>query len=385
MAQAVEQLRELETQFGVPGAEMMHQKYSALLQPYFQSAGLATKAKPGSWDQEAAQQRVLSLFQQSMDKSKAVNYVHGIYKLVERLTAGEQFDADEVASIFQEKPAMTALVNQYASEMPQLAVQLEHVLSRLSSVVADQLMSKGSQLALEGNYNEAIANYESAADYCREANDMDGLGMALQGKAQAYQWLQDADSADACYAEAQECFQQSGSSSRECQLLFAWGSLWLELPDTERARELFSFAGELAEAEGNGVQQARSLRHVGESWALEGDLDAASENYEAALAAAESAGDAEEQRRTLGKWADLYRTLNSWDDAAECLERAFALVDDATYPEERVAILFHLSHAYAGAGQITRARQAFDQAYSIAEEAQDEQMLAMLRRARTGS
>jgi tetratricopeptide (TPR) repeat protein len=385
MAQALEQLRELESQSDVPGAETMHEKYSALLQPYLQSAGLAIGAKPGGWDQAAAQQRVFSLFQQSIDKSKAVSYVHGIYKLLERLTDGQQFDRHEVASIFEEKPAMTALINQYASEMPQLAGQFDQVLGRLSLLVVNQLMSKGTELALEGKFHEAITNYELAAEYCRKANDTDGLGMALQAKGQASQWLEDTDSADACYAEARECYQQSGSGSRECQLLFAWGSLWLELSNTKRARELFSSAAELAEAEGNGVQQAEGLRHVGESWALEGDLDAASESYEAALAAAESAGNAEEQRRTLGKWADLYRTLNSWEEAAECLERALAMVDDATYPEERVAILFHLSNTYEGAGQIKRARKAFDQAYAIAEEAHDEQMLATLRTAKSGS
>ena len=383
MTQAAQELDELASMTDVPGAAQMHQKYDSLLHPYLSQYGLRTSTPPLAWDQEAAMRQAFDQFEHTISRSKVVDFVHDLYRVVQALHDGKTVSDDTLNNILGRLDEMQTAVQQLAEEYPQLPGQYQRGVRRLRDqlgALAEQKVSAGNDQLLRGESEQALPLYQEAHNYYAAAEDIEGQGLALLGQAHAYHRQERHAEAEVAYRQSQRRFQPIGVRRRECLVVYAWGNLCLERSEHERARNLYQQGIRLAEAEADPARQAEGHRRMGDAWAAEGRFERAIVSYQKALDVARKPSNRDELRQTWTRMGGLYTGLQNFGEAIRSYEQALALADEATPPEEKAAILVQLNLAYQGAGQVEKAREAWGNAVQLAQKVDDPMFSDVVRK-----
>jgi len=329
----------------IPGAEMMHQKYSALLAPYLQTYGLQPSSPVPIWNQQAAWGQVLERVQQSISKSRVVDYVHQIYQVVQQLEAGTEVSEETLRPLLTQLDEMKVAVQQLADEYPQLPGQFERGTQHLQNQL-DRDLAKGNDFLMQGKSEDALRSYERAYNCFLACQDIQGQGIALFGKAQAHQQQDEHTLAENCYKQARRCFVQISDRVKECTLLYAWGNLCRERSQPQKARNFYYQGINLLQGKANEEQIPEGYKRIGDSWADERRFDKAITYYQKALKIAQKLENVDEEQKIWISQGALYGSLENLEEAIYCYKKALSLTNESTYPEDRVMIELYLSQTY---------------------------------------
>jgi tetratricopeptide (TPR) repeat protein len=365
MAEISKELDELESLAALPGAEMMHRKYSSLLHPYLRAYGLragASTAPP--WDPVAAIREVTEQFQRTNWASQVMDYTHHLAKVVDRLQAGADVPQDELAPLIEQLQEMQTATEQLRTEHPQLPGMFSRFKQRLAAQLGEREMRAGHE-QMQSVYKEGadlapvLETYKRAVGWYEMAGDVAGQGVAALGLAHAYQVAESAEGrkkAEAYYRQASNCFREVGDQRKECQVLYSWASLCQERDHFAQARKLCQQGIRVAQAAGDGSRESEGQRMLGKIAEREGKPERAIACYQSALQIAEQGGHTYERLASLICLGSLHSSLANPGDTIEYCQQALDLADEENYREERANILVQMYFAHRELGQPEEAR-----------------------------
>ena len=219
-----------------------------------------------------------------------------------------------------------------------------------------------------GQIPKAIACYEQALAWAREAKDKPGEGAWLGNLGNCYANLGQTRRAIEFYEQALAIDRQIGDHRGEGAILGNLGNCYYSLGQLPRAIEFYEQALAIHREIGNRRGEGFDLTRLGNCYAEMGQTRRAIEFYEQALAIARQIGDRYGEGIALGNLGSRYAELGQTRRAIEFYEQALAIQREIGNRSGEGVNLIGLGNRYADLGQTRRAIEFYEQALAIARE-----------------
>lgn len=203
-----------------------------------------------------------------------------------------------------------------------LCLWLGNVVNAQSSDL-DRSVQKGVELYQSGNYQGAIANWQTALDFYLSTKNQANAAIVLENLARAYQQLGEGEKAIANWEKAIAYYRQTKDTHQIGRLL------------TEQA-QAYSSLGQ--------NRQAIALLCGGSN---QGDCAASS-----ALQIAQTLKDRTLEAATLGSLGNAYRLRGDYIQAIKYLEKGLAIAKEVKNPVYHASTLNSLGNAYISLAQV---------------------------------
>lgn len=196
---------------------------------------------------------------------------------------------------------------------------------------ADQLVAQGVEQYQAGEFQTAIATWQSALDLYQQNGNLTYAAVVQENLARAHQQIGETTAAIAQWEQAVSLYQQ--------------------LDDQPQLGRMLT---ELAQAYSSQGQHRRAIALL--CGAASGATSSADCTAGSALQLATANGDPVAQAAALGSLGEAYRLSGSYQQAIQSLEAGLAVATEAEQPSYQAAVLNSLGQTYAAQAQINDRR-----------------------------
>ncbi len=281
-----------------------------------------------------------------------------------------------------EKPPFPSLEGGEIGEL-QERIEAARAAGRLTEAGA-LLNIMGQALLEQDRLDEAAEAFEESLAIFEDAEDAEGMLVALEGLAGISLDRDDLDNAVVYANRAVNLAEQRQDMARHGHLLALLGDIRLELGDLDQAVETYVSAMEIIRAVGDELSLGVVQTKLGNTYIDRGDLTQAVTMLTEALAIFEREERQDYQGRVLGDLGLAYSRMGQWEEAERYHQQALEVArqfGDVDEMEHQLASLAYIAQARGDReGMITWYRQALDLAYRAGETDWQARYLTVLGR-----
>ncbi|MBD2577387.1 CHAT domain-containing tetratricopeptide repeat protein [Oscillatoria sp. FACHB-1406] len=232
----------------------------------------------------------------------------------------------------------------------------------------DRLLQQGFVQSQQGQWDAAVASWQSALQGYRNARNQDGEARALGSLANAFQALGRYADAIASANAARQLWQQLQNRTEEGKVIGNLGNIYIELGNYKKAKELHEQSLAIARESNNAEGEVRTLISLGAIAGSEGDYEAAKRNYQQALTKATAIGYTSARATALNNLGSAYHALGQYQEAIARYQQTLELAETLNSPRFQSAALAGLGLAHANLQDYDRALQYQERGWKLAEQ-----------------
>ncbi len=236
----------------------------------------------------------------------------------------------------------------------------------------------GAVDALQGNYGQAMEDYEKSLTLAHEADDKSliasilsniGIVHAKQGK----------------YAEASKYYENSlrlaeavGDKPLIASLLSNIAMIHLAQGDNARALEYLQKSLTLAEDAGDKERTAASLSNLGVVYRGQADYARALDCYQRSVTIAQELGKKEQVALGLNNMGTVYQLRGNYARALDYYEKSLAMCEELGAKERVIVALYNIGELHRLQGNYAQALEHYQRALKMSEALDDQGKTATL-------
>lgn len=222
-------------------------------------------------------------------------------------------------------------------------------------------------LDLEGEYLDALTNYQEALDSYEALGETSYASTILFNMGTIHQRLGDLEATFEYYRQALDRLGKTGDHLQRGHMLEGLGWVYIHRGDLQKAESVLSEAMDIARAAGNTPLLAACLERIGELRVASGQPREAIESLERSLDLYHSSGSRWRQPSVLVQLAEAYVALGDPQRAVDLLNDAAALYDNVGRRTGVADSYYRIARVEKDRGNLEAARRAIVQAVAVAE------------------
>lgn len=280
------------------------------------------------------------------------------------LFAGDHWQAESLP--LPEKQHRLAAIRGLLAEYEALPVERQD--RRTQMRLLDRL---GVLLSAQGNYTEALRQFQQAVRLAEGLGDRASVASLLHRLGMRYQAIGEHDKALQCYKQSLRIAEEQGDRSLVAPSLHQLGTLYQALGEYDQALQYYDKSLRILEELNDRLGIANSLGQVGILHHAQGAYREALSNYEQALRIFEELGDRTGLIITLHQLGILHQLRGEHSEALRHYEESMRIAEELGDRAQVARSLHQLGNLYYLQGAYDEALQRYEQSLRIKKELGD--------------